>query len=363
LDHWSEDKALTAQMAVAEIVTKTFERCEIMSKGDTPKLMRCSLNMEIFREIVGVLKPGMQYFRRLQETHQAAWWNVGGAKKLARRLLIDGEATLRSTFLAAYEHSGHDVTKMTFIETSIGSDYAKVEEKLALALPKLAEAAAGIDAAAAANSAEPAAATAAEVAAKRAADAAAAAEAALKKAAEDAAAHERRRKEEAAKRKSEEEAAEVAAVRNETRIAMDDVMTLFDNAPRPGCLAPEQVKAASWVVFVIPVQSYIRGRPKKAMPSFQTKHLQELQWATARDMILVGCGHDPSGFQNVTSKLKQFDAVKSYSWSPLVPVVQARARRKHYIEYVLQGVGPECPCNDLPCFVQAKRGYPSTKLR
>jgi DNA gyrase subunit A len=82
----------------------------------------------------------------------------------------------------------------------------------------------------------------------------------LKKAAEDAAAHERQRKEEAAKRKCEEEAAKVAAVRNETWIAMDNVMTLFDNVTRPGCPAPEQVKAASWVVFVIPVQSYDDGK-------------------------------------------------------------------------------------------------------
>ena len=90
MDHWSEEKALTAQLAVAEVVTKTVGRCEIQSKGDTPKLIRCSMNLEIFREIVGVIIPGTQYFRRLQETHQAVWWKVGGAQRLARSLLIDG---------------------------------------------------------------------------------------------------------------------------------------------------------------------------------------------------------------------------------------------------------------------------------
>ena len=151
---------------------------------------------------------------------------------------------------------------------------------------------------------------------------------------------------------------------NEIRIAMDDVLTIFDNAPRSGCLAPEQVKEASWVVFVIPVQSYVRGRPSKAMPCFQTKHLLELQWASARDMVLVGCGHDPSGVQAVMSKLKQFEALKSCTWSPLVAVVRARARRKHYVEYMLQGVGPKCPCTEsVPCFVHSKKGYPSIKLR
>ena len=89
----------------------------------------------------------------------------------------------------------------------------------------------------------------------------------------------------------------MVAVRNEVRIAMDDVLTIFDTAPRSGCLAPQPAKEASWVAFVIPVQSYDRGRPSKAMPCFQTKYLVELQWALARDMVLVGCGHDPSGVQ------------------------------------------------------------------
>ena len=60
----------------------------------------------------------------------------------------------------------------------------------------------------------------------------------------------------------------MVAVRNNIRIAMDDMLTLFDNAPRSGCLAAEQVKEAYWVVFDIPVQSYVRGRPSKAMPCF-----------------------------------------------------------------------------------------------
>ena len=157
----------------------------------------------------------------------------------------------------------------------------------------------------------------------------------------------------------------MAAMRNETRIAMDGVMTFFNNVPRHGCPAPEQVKQASWVLFVIPVQAYVRGRPAKSMPRFQTKYLQELRWVSSGDMVLVGCGHDPSGVQAVTSNLKQhFEVLKAFTWSPLVPVVQARSRRKHYIEYMLTGVGPECPCKGSgPSFVQSKKGYPSIKLR
>jgi hypothetical protein len=169
--------------------------------------------------------------------------------------------------MAAYEHSGRDAAKLSFSETSIGSDFGLVEEKLALAMPKQAEmapppAGAGCKVApgGSANSSEPAAATAEEAVKQVAAAVAVAAEAAWN------AAHEQQQKDEAAKRKHEEEAADMAAVRNEIRIAIDDVLTIFDNAPRSGCLAPEQVKEASWVVFVIPVQSYVRGRPSKAMP-------------------------------------------------------------------------------------------------
>ena len=123
-----------------------------------------------------------------------------------------------------------------------------------------------------ANSSEPAAAAAADAAKQAAATAAAAAEAASN------AAHEQKQKDEAAKRKHEEEVADMVAVRNEVRIAMDDALTIFDHAPRSGCPAPQQVKEASWVAFVIPVQSYVRGRPSQAMPCFQMKYLVELQW-------------------------------------------------------------------------------------
>jgi hypothetical protein len=69
LDSWYEEK-LSAQKADAEIRTQTLARYEIYSKSDTPKLGRCSLNLETFREIVGVVRPGVQYFEKLQAEHQ-----------------------------------------------------------------------------------------------------------------------------------------------------------------------------------------------------------------------------------------------------------------------------------------------------
>ena len=94
LDHWSEEKALTAQLAVAEVVTQRFGWCEVQSKGDTPKLMRCSMNLEIFREIVGVIIPGTQYFSEVAGDAPGGLVESWQGRKLARRLLIDGEPNL-----------------------------------------------------------------------------------------------------------------------------------------------------------------------------------------------------------------------------------------------------------------------------
>jgi hypothetical protein len=44
-----------------------------------------------FREIVGVVRPGVQYFQQLQAEHQLAWFKVVGARQVARRLFIDWE--------------------------------------------------------------------------------------------------------------------------------------------------------------------------------------------------------------------------------------------------------------------------------
>ena len=44
---------------------------------------------------------------------------------------------------------------------------------------------------------------------------------------------------------------------------MDDVLTIFDNAPRSGCPAPQQVKAASWVAFCHSSSVICQGSPKQ----------------------------------------------------------------------------------------------------
>ena len=89
MDSGSEEKSLTAQMAVAEIVTKMLGRCEIQSKGDTPKLVRCSVNLDIFRETVGVITPGLQYFSEVAGDAPGglveSWWGQKTGTQIAHR--------------------------------------------------------------------------------------------------------------------------------------------------------------------------------------------------------------------------------------------------------------------------------------
>ena len=77
LDSWSEEK-LSAQMAVAEIITKTRARCEIYPKSDTPNLGCCILIFDFFREIVGVVRLGVQYVQTVSGGAPAgmvqSWW-------------------------------------------------------------------------------------------------------------------------------------------------------------------------------------------------------------------------------------------------------------------------------------------------
>ena len=80
----------------------------------------------------------------------------------------------------------------------------------------------------------------------------------------------------------------------------------------------------------------------------------------SEDMILVGCGHDPTVVQAAHTKLKQFEASKSLRWHPLVPVAQARSRTKHYIEYVLVGSGPESLSMGSVLFCRQKQGTRAT---
>ena len=178
-------------MAVAEAVTKALSQCEINSKGDTPKLTRCTSTLEIFREMAGIIRPGLKYFQKLQAQYQAAWWKIGGAKKLGRKVLIGGDAVLRSTFLAAYENCDHDVSKLWFSQTYHGSDFALIEEKLALTMPAKGDSVATVPNNTEASSPTEAGGTTQvkeSIAAQKAAGDVAAREAAAKKAAEEAAA-------------------------------------------------------------------------------------------------------------------------------------------------------------------------------
>ena len=85
LDALTEARSVTAHMAVADAVTKALSQCEIQSKGSMPKLTRCTITLEVFREMAGIIRPGLAYFQKLQAQCQVAWWKIGGAKNLGRK--------------------------------------------------------------------------------------------------------------------------------------------------------------------------------------------------------------------------------------------------------------------------------------
>ena len=378
---------LSAQQCVAEVCAKMISQAEITVKSDIPRLGRCAVNSDVFKEVASVIEPALEYFAVLKQKNLAAWYIAPAGVKLARRLLVDGENSLRSCFLAAYEQCGRNVGALNFMETDIGSDFAMVEEKLhTITLEKRAEAEAAKKSAAA---------TALEAGASAGADqepgtAASGAlvvtvdggkQAGLQLALEDtgpavedeaaaAQAREEARRTaalaEAADRKKKEDAAETEAIRSEARIAIDDVLTVFNNIPRTGCPPPALVVRRPGVVYVVPTQSYVRGRPSNATPVLQMQGLESLEWITSEDILLVGVGHDPAVVSALQGKLKsRSDNIKQFKWLPLVPVVQpkARVRGSACVEYLLVGYGPHAQSPVVPHFLTVRRGYPSARLR
>ena len=163
----------------------------------------------------------------------------------------------------------------------------------------------------------------------------------------------------------QQEDLEKQLARNEVRIAIDDVLTVYDNVPRVGCPMPAILNKSSRALRIIPTQTCVRGRSNSAVPALQTKRLDVLTWVATSDIVMVGLGHDPGMAQTVQTKVKQLEALKVFRWLPLVPIIQDRMKRSgQYLEYVLCGFGPDAPSTTTPpCFVHVKRGYPTTRLR
>lgn len=365
-------QSLSLQQCCADIITKMLSQTEITRKADVPKLGRSLVNADVFKEVTTVPLPALEYFSGLRLKHPQSWLMLPAGSKLARRLLVDGEIGLRQSFLAVYEQVGRSVCAVSFMESAVGSDFAMVEEKLhTCTLKLLAEAQKAEEAAAAeararreeeTKAAAEVAAAAAEVAVLDQAmeqlflpedggtgaapgEAAPAsgiiAEAAqVAKTAEqlqqDAQKQARLREEAAAakerqaaeERKRKEEQMEADSICSEARIAIDDVWTIYNDIPRKGCPPVAKVQRTQQVVYVVPTQSYVRGKPEATVPVLQMQGLEILDWVTSSDMILVGVGHDPTVVTVLVTKLKALtDNIKAFNWQPLIPIVQPRKKK------------------------------------
>ena len=398
-------QSLSLQQCCADIIIKMLSQTEITKKADIPKLGRSLVTADVFKEVVTIPIPAIEYFNGLRQKHPQSWSMLPAGSKLARRLLVDGEPGLRQTFLAVYEQMRRSVCAVTFMDTAVGSDFAMVEEKLNSNTLKLQSEAKQAEEAERAKRAE---AQKEQEAAKAQSEAAKADDEAVddllsgifaegdggtegegeaakeivtveqmqqelarqNRLREEAAAEQERQA--AAERKRKEEKMEADAIGSEARIAIDDVWTIYNDVPRKGCPPVTKVQSTQHVVYVVPTQSYVRGRPEAATPVLQMQGLEILDWVTAKDMILVGVGHDPTVVTVLVTKLKaQAENIKLFQWLPLIPIVQPKktnsAAAGSYLEYMLIGFGPDYKSSpngpNPPAFLQMRRGFPSLRLR
>ena len=112
------------------------------------------------------------------------------------------------------------------------------------------------------------------------------------------------------------------------------------------------------------VQAYVRGRPANTMPRFQTKYLPELRWVSSGDMVLVGCGHDPSGVQAVTSNLKpRFEVLKAFHLEPVGASGAGQAEEEALHRIHVDGCWPRVPVQGVGAFFRAvKEGLPKYQV-
>ena len=64
-------------------------------------MRRAGLNLAVFRDLCRVQRPAWKWLQRLAVKYAAVLQDTPSFDKLRKRLLVDGEATLRNTFLAA----------------------------------------------------------------------------------------------------------------------------------------------------------------------------------------------------------------------------------------------------------------------
>ena len=306
-------------------------------------------------------------------------------------LLVDGEGGLRQCFLSALEQVSHNVCALNFAEQSIGSDFALVEENMQSCTSMLHAQAQKCEEIAAAeakakNEAEkessggqgvcsslgetitPNPTTASADAPKTNAVNVLQDHEEQGRIREAAAAGQERQASFAQNKQEEEE--ENNAICNEARLTIDNCWTIYNDIPRKGCPPVQRVEKNHQVVYVVPTQSYVRGKPEAQVPLLQMQGLEVLHWATEKDILVIGVGHDPVVIPSLMTMLKSVtDVVNKFRWHPLVPIVQPRpkcgktGRALHeYVECVLIGYGSQHK-PIVPSFLMVRRAFPMRRLR
>ena len=119
------------------------------------------------------------------------------------------------------------------------------------------------------------------------------------------------------------------AICNEARITIDNAWTIYDDVPRKWCPPVQRVEKNQQVVYVVPTQSYVQGKPEAQVPLLQMQGLEVLHWAIEKYILVIGVGHDPVVIPSLMTKLKSVtDVVNKFIWHPLIPIVQPRPKCK-----------------------------------
>ena len=285
-----------AQRNVAKQCQDLIARGDVDWNREVPKMRRNPLTMTIFRELCAVQMPGSTFFEMIKAKYGAVWSQVPSIEKIQKRLLVEGEAGLRSTFLTGLSRVSGNVQLLDFADSDPDSELGIVVDKLATALaakeleakPGSAEVASDpvsvVAVAALGDEKVDVGASVAEGASVAGGDTAIAAQATASAATAST---------EVAAALQDGDGGERAQISADCRIALDEALVAYSSPPVRGGPMPEALVADDGLrVFVVPTPPGSRGRPKYNVRPYQNKRLSALQWLSDEDVLLVGLGHE-----------------------------------------------------------------------
>ena len=146
-----QGKQWSLQNIILQIAKRLIAQSDITWDAEVPKVRRAAMTASVFRDVCITTVSGTAFITKARSKFGSSWTAVGAAEKLARRLVVDGEASLREIFVRALSMVHGNVDTLDFSTTDPGSDFCTIFTRLQEAWQKAAEAEAQQKAAAAAE--------------------------------------------------------------------------------------------------------------------------------------------------------------------------------------------------------------------